>query len=105
LSGVWVDAARMGEAGGTYTNGLFGGLFSSDGTLVLAHGFHGAFFLWQRDVGDTDKLDSGVVSAVGQRWSPRVASTGHFEGVRDLGWDPTGTCLFSTSDDQTVSGF
>eukprot|EP00038_Savillea_parva_P004053 m.133558 g.133558 ORF g.133558 m.133558 type:complete len:1074 (-) comp11360_c0_seq2:78-3299(-) len=123
-SGVWLDVARMGESGGTYTNGLFGGLFSPDGMQVIAHGFHGAFYKWQCDTsGDAHNASSTVpdhnvptttvdtpptsmlTDLINRRWTPAVAPTGHFLGVRDLGWDPSGHALVSASDDQTVRVF
>ena len=36
---------RVGEVGGN-TLGLFGGVFSPDGSSILAHGYQGAIHQW-----------------------------------------------------------
>jgi hypothetical protein len=36
---------RVGEVGGN-TLGLYGGLFSPDGSSILAHGYQGALHQW-----------------------------------------------------------
>jgi len=41
----YVCQVRVGEVGGSHL-GFVGGLFSPDGQSILAHGFHGAFHLW-----------------------------------------------------------
>ncbi len=38
---------RVGTVGGN-TLGLYGAVFSPDGTAVLAHGYHGAFHVWRQ---------------------------------------------------------
>ncbi|KAL8194183.1 UNVERIFIED_CONTAM: Elongator subunit elp2 [Gekko kuhli] len=46
-SGVWLEQVRVGEVGGN-TLGFFDCCFSPDGTMVLAHAFHGALHLWKQ---------------------------------------------------------
>eukprot|EP00041_Stephanoeca_diplocostata_P005627 m.65244 g.65244 ORF g.65244 m.65244 type:complete len:1053 (+) comp15910_c0_seq8:220-3378(+) len=101
-SNVWVDSVRMGEAGGNYIQGLFGGVFNSNGSEVLGHGFHGAFHLWKREA-DTTQAGAPAPSLIGSKWTPHLSMTGHFGPVRDMAWEPTrGAFLTTASDDQTV---
>mgnify|MGYP001794556779 CR=1 FL=1 len=46
--GVWEEKVRVGEVGGN-TLGLYGCQFSPDGRTILAHGYQGAFTLWNID--------------------------------------------------------
>ncbi|XP_027031416.2 elongator complex protein 2 isoform X2 [Tachysurus fulvidraco] len=91
-SGVWVDRVRVGEVGGN-TLGFFGCQMGPDGSKILAHAFHGALHLWQRD----PKQQS--------QWSPAVVVSGHFNAVQDLSWDPEGEFLLSVGSDQTTRIF
>lgn len=45
LPGIWDEKLRVGEVGGN-TLGLYGCQFSPDGKSILAHGYQGAFTLW-----------------------------------------------------------
>ncbi|XDV34745.1 hypothetical protein PO909_004873 [Leuciscus waleckii] len=47
-SGVWVELVRVGEVGGN-TLGFYGCQMSPDGSMILAHAFHGALHLWHCD--------------------------------------------------------
>ena len=88
------------QIGGTYTQGFFGGLFSPSGRFILAHGFHGALYVWEAN---HEQAVAGQI--VADRWDSRVALSGHFGKVRDIAWDPTGSFLVSVSDDQTTRLF
>uniref|UniRef100_A0AAQ6IER7 Elongator complex protein 2 n=1 Tax=Anabas testudineus TaxID=64144 RepID=A0AAQ6IER7_ANATE len=81
-SGVWVEQVRVGEVGGN-TLGFYGCQISPDGSMVVAHAFHGALHLWCKD---QDK--EGV-------WRPGVVISGHFNAVQDLSWDPEGEFIIS----------
>ncbi|XP_051948383.1 elongator complex protein 2-like isoform X2 [Xyrauchen texanus] len=89
--GVWVEQVRVGEVGGN-TLGFYGCQMSPDGSMILAHAFHGALHLWHRD-GDQGK------------WRPGVVVSGHFNAVQDLSWDPDGEFLISVGSDQTTRLF
>jgi hypothetical protein len=49
-TGVWLNQVRVGDIGGM-TMGFYGGLWSSDGRKIMAHGWNGAFHLWTDDDG------------------------------------------------------
>ncbi|KAF0024761.1 hypothetical protein F2P81_023563 [Scophthalmus maximus] len=91
-SGVWVEQVRVGEVGGN-TLGFYGCQMSPDGSMILAHAFHGALHLWCKD---QDK--EGV-------WRPGVVISGHFNAVQDLSWDPEGEFILSVGSDQTTRLF
>ncbi|XP_041040669.1 elongator complex protein 2 isoform X2 [Carcharodon carcharias] len=46
-SDVWLEQVRVGEVGGN-TLGFYGCQFSPDGSMILAHAFHGALHLWSQ---------------------------------------------------------
>ncbi|XP_077978293.1 elongator complex protein 2-like [Glandiceps talaboti] len=93
-SGVWLDQVRVGEVGGN-TLGLYGCQMSPDGQCILAHGYQGAFHLWQCKKTEDDKLLD--------HWSPVATVSGHFDSVQDIAWDPvSGEYLMSVSLDQTT---
>ena len=80
---------------GGNTLGLYGGVFSSRGNLILAHGYQGAFHLWKK-AGMDDSSDLEL-------WQPLPAPSGHFGPVQDLSWEPDGgKFLLSVSSDQTT---
>ncbi|RKP10931.1 WD40-repeat-containing domain protein [Thamnocephalis sphaerospora] len=91
-TGIWLPESRVGEIAGT-SLGLYGALFSADGSSILAHGHHGAFHLWARVSEDDDTI---------ARWEPRVCVSGHFSSVQGLTWHPEGRFLVSVSLDQTA---
>uniref|UniRef100_A0A3Q3JV70 Elongator complex protein 2 n=1 Tax=Monopterus albus TaxID=43700 RepID=A0A3Q3JV70_MONAL len=93
-SGVWVEQVRVGEVGGN-TLGFYGCQMSPDGSMVVAHAFHGALHLWCKD---QDKEVSG-------EWRPGVVISGHFNAVQDLSWDPEGEFILSVGSDQTTRLF
>ena len=41
--GVWVEDMRVGEVGGNNTSGLYGAVWSANGSFVVAHGFQAGF--------------------------------------------------------------
>lgn len=121
-TGVWIDSARVGEVGGTYIQGFFGGLWAPHGKRIMAHGFHGAFYCWDAVEDESSSSDAGggaaaatestapaapaaPTAAVPTRWVATPGPTGHFSEARDLAWDPTGTYFVTVSDDQTARLF
>ncbi|KFB45727.1 AGAP006889-PA-like protein [Anopheles sinensis] len=89
-SGVWMESVRVGEVGGS-SLGFYGGKFSPVGRSIIGHGFQGSFHLWHEDT-----EQPGL-------WKPGIIIGGHFGGVRDLSWDPTGGMfLMTVSADQTT---
>lgn len=90
-SDVWLEQIRVGEVGGN-TLGFYGCQFSPDGSMILAHAFHGALHLWRKN-----KLNG--------EWSPEVVLSGHFGSVQDLIWDPEGEFILSVGADQTTRLF
>eukprot|EP00064_Thunnus_orientalis_P007824 superscaffoldBa00000890_g7846 len=91
-SGVWVEQVRVGEVGGN-TLGFYGCQMSPDGSMIIAHAFHGALHLWCQD---QDKEGE---------WRPGVVISGHFDAVQDLSWDPEGDFILSVGSDQTTRLF
>ncbi|XP_041105033.1 elongator complex protein 2 [Polyodon spathula] len=91
-SGVWLEQVRVGEVGGN-TLGFYGCQMSPDGSMILAHAFHGALHLWCQDPSKEDE------------WCPTVVISGHFNSVQDLSWDPEGEFIVSVSSDQTTRLF
>ncbi|XP_075900199.1 elongator complex protein 2 isoform X2 [Nelusetta ayraudi] len=91
-SGVWVEKVRVGEVGGN-TLGFYGCQMSPDGSMVLAHAFHGALHLWSREQDQQSE------------WRPAVVISGHFNAVQDLSWDPEGEFVVSVGSDQTTRLF
>ena len=89
---------RVGEVGGN-TLGLYGGVFSPDGRFIIAHGYQGAFHLWQKaSLSDEEGEEGG-----GELWRPKETLGGHFGPVQDISWEPEeGRFLVSASDDQTT---
>lgn len=115
---------RVGEVGGN-TLGFYGCQMSPDGSMIVAHAFHGALHLWCRDPDKEVSLSSldhsekwstcGVegcrvpensrtLSGQGE-WRPGVVVSGHFNAALDLGWDPEGEFLLSVGADQTTRLF
>ncbi|KAJ3642069.1 hypothetical protein Zmor_024887 [Zophobas morio] len=84
-SNLWVEKVRVGEVGGN-TLGFYGGVFSPDGTSILAHSYNGAFHIWTNEGGE---------------WSACVTIGGHFSEVTDMSWEPQGAFLVTVSSDQT----
>lgn len=66
---------------------------SPDGSMIMAHAFHGALHLWCKDHGDEGE------------WRPGVVISGHFNAVQDLSWDPEGEFVLSVGSDQTTRLF
>ncbi|KAF3707523.1 Elongator complex protein 2 [Channa argus] len=91
-SGVWVEQVRVGEVGGN-TLGFYGCQMSPDGSMVVAHAFHGALHLWCKDQNKEGE------------WRPGVVISGHFNAVQDLSWDPEGEFFISVGSDQTTRLF
>ncbi|KAG9355429.1 hypothetical protein JZ751_000267 [Albula glossodonta] len=91
-SGVWLEQVRVGEVGGN-TLGFYGCQMSPDGSMIVAHAFHGALHLWHQN--NTKEGE----------WSPSVVISGHFSSVQDLRWDPDGDFILSVGSDQTTRLF
>ncbi|XP_067267372.1 elongator complex protein 2 isoform X3 [Chanodichthys erythropterus] len=90
-SGMWVELVRVGEVGGN-TLGFYGCQMSPDGSMILAHAFHGALHLWHCDRNQGE-------------WRPSVVISGHFNAVQDLSWDPEGEFIITVGSDQTTRLF
>uniref|UniRef100_A0A803VKG0 Elongator complex protein 2 n=1 Tax=Ficedula albicollis TaxID=59894 RepID=A0A803VKG0_FICAL len=88
-SGVWLEQVRVGEVGGN-TLGFFDCQFSPDGSMIIAHAFHGALHLWKQAT---------------KEWTPEVVISGHFNSVEDVKWDPEGEFIISVGSDQTTRLF
>lgn len=101
-SGVWIEDMRVGEVGGNNTSALYGAVFNSDGSLLLGHGYQGAFHLWRRQGVLPSSVTPEVFDEAKFRWEPSVTVSGHFAAVYDFDWDPSGIFLISCSDDQTT---
>ncbi|KAJ3169712.1 Elongator subunit elp2 [Irineochytrium annulatum] len=86
--GVWVNESRLGEVGGN-SAGFYGGIFSPDGRLILAHGYGGSVQVW------------GSASEDDKSWTPGIGISGHAASVEGLAWDVTGRYVVSVSLDQT----
>ncbi|XP_057278991.1 elongator complex protein 2 isoform X3 [Pezoporus wallicus] len=91
-SGVWLEQVRVGEVGGN-TLGFFDCQFSPDGSMIVAHAFHGALHLWKQATGNK------------KEWTPEVVISGHFNSVEDVQWDPEGEFIISVGSDQTTRLF
>ncbi|NXC17397.1 ELP2 protein, partial [Corythaeola cristata] len=93
-SGVWLEQAsvRVGEVGGN-TLGFFDCQFSPDGSMIIAHAFHGALHLWKQ------------ATVNKKEWTPEVVISGHFNSVEDVKWDPEGEFIISVGSDQTTRLF
>jgi len=125
-TGLWVEATRVGEVGGTQL-GFFGGLYGIfPSESILALGFNGAFHLWHRVVpnsshsspstsmsSELESSDTSIGSSLAiassldysstiEHWEPQVTISGHFGDVKDVAWDPSGNYLLSVSKDQTA---
>ncbi|XP_032458349.1 elongator complex protein 2 isoform X2 [Phocoena sinus] len=91
-SGVWLEQVRVGEVGGN-TLGFYDCQFSEDGSMIIAHAFHGALHLWKQNATNP------------REWTPGIVISGHFDGVQDLTWDPEGEFIITVGNDQTTRLF
>lgn len=123
-SGLWMNEVCVGDAAASCL-GYYGGVFSPDGSCMLAHGFTGALHLWQRQAwSDSTAAANGHASSStlpeaaaapapaagaaalsGALWQPRHAAGGHYGAVVDLAWGADGRCVQSVSCDQTARLF
>eukprot|EP00127_Corallochytrium_limacisporum_P000314 Clim_evm9s11 gene=Clim_evmTU9s11 len=87
---LWTSATRVGEMGGN-TLGFYGCCASTDASVILAAGYHGALHAWGK-TGGSDYV-------------PIQAHGGHFGPVTDLSWEPEGRYLLTCSSDQTTRLF
>ncbi|XP_070369280.1 elongator complex protein 2 isoform X2 [Equus asinus] len=91
-SGVWLEQVRVGEVGGN-TLGFYDCQFNEDGSMIIAHAFHGALHLWKQNAANP------------REWTPEIVISGHFDGVQDLMWDPEGEFIITVGTDQTTRLF
>ncbi|NXL44969.1 ELP2 protein, partial [Podilymbus podiceps] len=93
-SGVWLEQAStsLSPMGGN-TLGFFDCQFSPDGSMIVAHAFHGALHLWKQTTVNK------------KEWTPEVVISGHFSSVEDVQWDPEGEFIISVGSDQTTRLF
>ncbi|KAJ7420664.1 hypothetical protein WISP_47025 [Willisornis vidua] len=87
-----IPRVRVGEVGGN-TLGFFDCQFSPDGSMIIAHAFHGALHLWKQ------------ATVNKKEWTPEVVISGHFNSVEDVKWDPEGEFIISVGSDQTTRLF
>ncbi|KAF2087239.1 WD40 repeat-like protein [Saccharata proteae CBS 121410] len=100
VSGVWVCVTRLGEIsaqkGSTTATGSTGGfwigLWAPDGRAIVSLGRTGSWRLW-------------TYGAEEDRWTQRVAISGHVKAVKGLTWAKDGSYLLSTGSDQTTRQF
>jgi elongator complex protein 2 len=96
-SGLWVCSTRLGEVssqkGSTTATGSTGGfwigLWQSDSSSVVSLGRTGSWRRWKHDF-------------TADVWHQQVGISGHIQEVRGLAWSCDGSCLISTSSDQTT---
>ena len=96
-SGIWVCATRLGEIsaqkGSTSATGSTGGfwigLWSPDGNAVVSLGRTGSWRIWKSDTEQN-------------RWTQGLGVSGHVKSVKSISWSENGSCLLSTSSDQTT---
>jgi elongator complex protein 2 len=96
-SGLWVCSTRLGEVssqkGSTTATGSTGGfwigLWQSDSSSVVSLGRTGSWRRWKHD-------------PTADIWHQQVGMSGHVQEVRGLAWSRDGSCLISTSSDQTT---
>ncbi|OMP87949.1 Elongator complex protein 2 [Diplodia seriata] len=116
-SGVWISVTRLGEIsaqkGATTATGSVGGfwigLWAPDGRSVVSLGRTGGWRLWTRGYHDPSSAASHDAERANaeddDRWTQRVAVTGHVRAVRDVKWARDGSYLLTTSADQTTRQF
>lgn len=85
-TGIWINTVHIGEIGGN-SMGLYGALFSPDGSCLISHGYSGSFNLWIKDA---------------EKYSQKVSITGHRDIVEGISWSEDQKCLLSVSKDQTA---
>uniref|UniRef100_A0A8C7BSR4 Elongator complex protein 2 n=1 Tax=Neovison vison TaxID=452646 RepID=A0A8C7BSR4_NEOVI len=83
---------NLGEVGGN-TLGFYDCQFNEDGSMIIAHAFHGALHLWKQNAANP------------REWTPEIVISGHFDGVQDLMWDPEGEFIITVGTDQTTRLF
>ncbi|XP_036177217.1 elongator complex protein 2 isoform X4 [Myotis myotis] len=99
-SGVWLEQVRVGEVGGN-TLGFYDCQFNEDGSLIIAHAFHGALHLWKQNAANPVRK----ALETQREWTPEIVISGHFDGVQDLMWDPEGEFIITVGTDQTTRLF
>ncbi|KAH0618021.1 hypothetical protein JD844_016940 [Phrynosoma platyrhinos] len=103
-SGVWLEQVRVGEVGGN-TLGFFDCHFSPDGSMILAHAFHGALHLWKQPTENKARQFISTSKQDNREWTPETVISGHFNGVQAVKWDPEGEFIISVGSDQTTRIF
>jgi elongator complex protein 2 len=78
---LWTNHQRFGDVGGQRLGGFVGGIWTEDGSGVLAWGWSGGCRRWRMS---------------GSQWREVGAITGHNAPVRGLAWSPGGEYLLST---------
>lgn len=109
-SGVWISVTRLGEIsatkGATTATGSVGGfwigLWSPDGRSVVSLSRTGGWRLWTKGYSHFSEANEEHDE---DRWTQRVAVTGHIRAVRDVKWARDGSYLLTTSADQTTRQF
>lgn len=88
-SSLWINQQRFGDLGGQRLGGFVGGLWTADGSEVLAWGWSGGWRRWRC-------VQTSGDSAGNEIWTEVGALTGHVGSVKGIAWSPEGEYLIST---------
>jgi elongator complex protein 2 len=89
LSTLWINQQRFGDVGGQRLGGFVGGLWTADGSEVLAWGWSGGWRRWRC-------VQMSKEEAGNEIWSEVGALTGHAGPVKGIAWSPGGEYVLST---------
>lgn len=85
---LWISKQRFGDVGGQRLGGFVGGLWSCNGSDVLAWGWNGNWRRWRC------RTDSN--SHEEEKWAEIAGISGHNGPVRSIDWASHGAYLMST---------
>ena len=107
---VWVPESRVGAAGGILGGsigssllGFVNVMWSSEGNMIVGHGYGGSLHFWSVDKKMETNEGNTDLSPNNEQWHADPCITGHFRGCSDISWEPTeGIYLLSAGLDQTT---